>query len=250
MIDFSSRWPLGLNARNWPVFAAGVLLLTLLLGVFDHELAARAHDQSQAVIDFFARVTRWGESDWLLYPSFTLLVLSALGVRFAPRGSLRLAFVEFLNVWALIFVGVGLPGLIANLLKRIIGRGRPELFDSVGSLSFHPLANAYVYESFPSGHTTTAFAAAMVLGFLAPRWFAIGLVYAIAIGLSRLVVGAHYPTDVLAGAVLGTLGAYAVRNYFARRRWGFAFSPEGRVVPRPISAARRLLQRRQGRAAR
>jgi len=250
VVDLSHPWPFGLNRRTWPAFAAGLVLALVLLGFFDHFLSATAHDQSTDVINLFAEITRWGESDWLLYPSFALLVLFALLGRLLPDRVLRLAFLELVSLCGLIFVGVGLPSLVANLVKRLVGRGRPELFDSVGPLAFHPLANAYVYESFPSGHTTTAFAAAMVLGFLAPRYFGLGLLYAVAIGLSRLVVGAHYPTDVLAGAVLGTLGAYAVRNYFAFRRWGFERLPDGRIVARPPSAARRLMRRRQGRAAR
>jgi hypothetical protein len=45
--------------------------------------------------------------------------------------------------------------------------------------------------------------------------------------------------------VLGTLGAYAVRYFFATRRWGFEFTPDGRVAQRSLVAVKRLASRRQ-----
>jgi membrane-associated phospholipid phosphatase len=248
VIDLSKPWPLGLDRLNWGLYAGGFVLTLVVLGVFDHRLSVLANNQSRDVLGFFAAITRWGESDWILYPSAALLALSALAAWVVPRRIVKLALIEMMELYAMIFVGVGLPGLAANLLKRVIGRGRPELFDSVGSLSFHPLANSFVYEGFPSGHTTTAFAAAAVLGFVAPRWFGAGLIYALAIAASRIVLGVHYPTDVAAGVVLGTLGAYWVRGAFAARGWGFRKAPDGRIAQRPIVAARRLLRRQRSAA--
>lgn len=250
MIDLSSPWPFGLSRRNWPVFAASFVIGLVVLGLFDRMLSVLAHAQSREVIGVFGEITRWGESDWILYPSAALLVVSWGLAVLARKRAIKLALVEMIQLYGIIFVGVGLPSLVSNLLKRLIGRSRPELFDSVGTLGFHPVVNGYVNQSFPSGHTTTAFAAAMVLGFLAPRWFGLGLLYGLAVAVSRLVLDAHYPTDVLGGAVLGTLGAYAVRDYFARRGWGFRRLPDGRIVQRPVAAVRRLVRLPQRRAAR
>jgi membrane-associated phospholipid phosphatase len=250
MIDLSQPWPLGLTKANWGVFAAAFLAaMSLLLGL-DHWLSVEAHTQKADILDFFNQLTRWGESDWLLIPSATLLAICGLGARLLPRRRFKLAFVELTSLSALIFVGIGLPSLVANIAKSLIGRSRPPIFDTVGSLAFHPFAFDFFYQSFPSGHTTTAFSAAIVLGFLAPRWFRLGLLYAVAIGTSRLVLGVHYPTDVLCGAVLGTLGAYAVRNYFAGRRWGFRRTRDGRIVARRAAALQRLVRPLQRKAAR
>jgi undecaprenyl-diphosphatase len=243
MFDLGNPYPFGFGRRNWPLFAVGFIVLIVALSFVDGRLSHLATGQGADVVAFFNGVTRWGQSDWILYPSFFLLVVSAVLARLLPDRLTKLALIEMIEVYAIIFVGVGLPGLLTNIVKRLIGRSRPELLDTIGSLGFHPFLNDYAYQSFPSGHTTTAFAAAMVLGFLAPRWFLLGLAYAVAIALSRLVVGAHYPTDVIGGAAVGTLGAYAVRDWFAARRWGFERTAEGRIVARPMVAIPRLVRR-------
>lgn len=60
--------------------------------------------------------------------------------------------------------------------------------------------------SFPSGHTSSSFAAAVVLFMLLPKKEGVpAMILAFLIGISRLYVGVHYPTDVLGGMVMGTL---------------------------------------------
>jgi undecaprenyl-diphosphatase len=241
MVDLEQRYPFGLAGRKWPLPVLVTVAVFVDLLLYDHRYSLLATAQSPSVVGFFNAVTRWGESDWILIPSFVLLLLSAAGAGLMRERPLRPALLELTSLFGFIFVGVGLPSLVSNLAKRVVGRGRPDVFDQVGSLAFHPFAGNFDFEGFPSGHTTTAFALAVVLGFLAPRWFWLGLVYAVSIAASRIIVGAHYPTDVMAGAILGTLGAYAVRNFFAVRGWGF--EPSGRgMVRRPMVATATALR--------
>ena len=64
--------------------------------------------------------------------------------------------------------------------------------------------------SFPSGHTSDAFATATSLSLAFPKWYVIApsYVYASAVGYSRMDLGVHYPSDVLAGAIIGAGSAY------------------------------------------
>lgn len=64
--------------------------------------------------------------------------------------------------------------------------------------------------SFPSGHTSDAFATATSLSLAFPKWYVIApsYVYASAVGYSRMHLGVHYPSDVLAGAIIGVGSAY------------------------------------------
>ncbi len=93
--------------------------------------------------------------------------------------------------------------VVTEALKFAIGRPRPaEAYANVRLLS--PAFAVDVRDpAFPSGHTSRAFALAAVLGLRERRWMPVLLPYAALVGLARVYEGAHYPTDVLAGAVLG-----------------------------------------------
>lgn len=113
-----------------------------------------------------------------------------------------LLFPQTRRAGAAVAVGLIMSLLCTNLvLKPLIQRTRPWLV--VEGLT--ALVVEHDMNSFPSGHTSAALAAAMACwGTLQKRW-ARGLVLALAImmGLSRLYVGVHYPSDVLAGALVG-----------------------------------------------
>ncbi len=122
-------------------------------------------------------------------------------------------------VWLMIAAGllipkktrkVGILALIALLfswlidnvmLKNLVARTRP--YEVVPGLV--SLVGAQKDYSFPSGHTGSSFAAAVVLLKGLPRKYGLAAItLAVLIGLSRLYVGVHYPSDVLCGAMIGT----------------------------------------------
>jgi undecaprenyl-diphosphatase len=118
-------------------------------------------------------------------------------------------------VWrrALPFVLVGLAVLAADglaaLVKAAVGENRPTEPD--------PLVTIPHSHSFPSGHTATAFAGAMMLSYLVPRAAPAFFTLAAAIAYSRLYVGVHFPLDVVGGAVIGVATALLLLAV-ARRR--------------------------------
>jgi undecaprenyl-diphosphatase len=79
------------------------------------------------------------------------------------------------------------------------------------------------YASMPSGHATTAASAALAIGAVWPQARGVLWFYVLAIMLSRVAVLAHHPSDVVAGALVGIVGAGLVRRWFAARR--LLFSP-------------------------
>ncbi|MCZ4346277.1 phosphatase PAP2 family protein [Devosia neptuniae] len=248
MSKLTRRWPFGLSSRTWPDRAMAVILVLFVLVFVD----AWASQSAQAWPDVwrapFAFVTDFGLSDWVLIPSLLVFVVTFIALRL-PQGRYRAAIHELSLLSGFVFVGVGLPGLFVNLLKRLIGRARPDHFLDLGAFHFQPIFNDWSFQSFPSGHTTTAIGTALVVGFMMPRLFRVILFIAVMTGLSRVVIGMHYPTDVVGGFVVGTLGAYAVRNGFARRRWLFVARSDGSVRFRGVPNLRRLFRGRLQRAA-
>ena len=73
----------------------------------------------------------------------------------------------------------------------------------------------------------------MALGALWPRARPVLWTYAVVIALSRVVLTAHFPSDVLAGAVVGVVGALLVRDWFAARGLAFLIGSDGIVRPLP-----------------
>lgn len=249
MPNLTQRWPLGLTRKNWPDYAAtlvGILFVLVFFDVYTSQSLAGWPDAWRAPFEF---ITHFGLSDWVLIPSLLVFVLAAIALRLMPPGLYRRATHETALVSGFVFIGTGLPGLVANLLKRAFGRARPEFFVDSGRFEFQHFLNDWSFQSFPSGHATTAIATAFVVGFMLPRYFRLILLIAVMTGLSRIVTGQHYTTDVLAGFVVGMLGAYAMRNFFARRRWLFAFRPDGTVRFRGVPNLRRALRRAPQRAA-
>lgn len=241
MIDLSKPWPFGLSRRTAPWFVLGFAALIGALYWLDRPISAWGQGLPDGVRSIFEWITQWGESDWILIPTFAAWLLAWL-LSLLTRDNLRLALRELATLAGFIFLGVGLPSLVSTLLKRIIGRGRPETWAVDAPLSFQSLNwSAYEYQSFPSGHATTAFSLAAVVAFLWPKAFWPAMVFAALVAISRIVVGAHYPTDITAGAVLGVLGAYAVRQWFVARGWLFASSAERGTERRPLAALRALV---------
>ena len=184
-------------------------------------------------------VSEAGRSVWsLVSTGVALLVLAAVAT--PARGRMAYGVANALAVRiGFVFLAVGVPGLVIAVVKRLIGRARPDRVPG-SDIFFAPFSWSNNYASLPSGHSTTAFAAAVALGALFPRMRVPMFLLAAAVAISRVIQGAHYPSDVLAGAVVGTFGALLVRAWFVSRGLGFGITADGRVQPFPWPSWRRV----------
>ncbi len=231
-------WPL--SPRQSVIGGALLLAVIILLMVFvDAPIARAAPHLPHWVHWLFNQITDYGKSGWFLWPLGVLfLALAAL-----PSATTRIsqAVMAALMVRVgFLFLAIGAPGLFVTIVKRMIGRARPMVDHGPNPFEFKPFIWHAAYASMPSGHATTAFSVLVAFASIWPRGRAVLLLYALTIVASRIIVSAHYPSDVLAGAVVGTVGALMVRRYFALRRLGFSITPEGRVHQLPGPSPRRL----------
>lgn len=189
------------------------------------------------------------------------------------RTGALVAVAKFVNTWAsvavvallAVVVGVwlwrrGLPVVLAAapLVSVVLAEGAAAVLKTTVGRARPPATLRLVNEadaSFPSGHATAATAfgvsvAVVVAGYLLVRWWprlvvlAAGLVLPVLVGLSRLELGVHWPTDVAAGLALGTSAALAV---VAASAWFAGAEPFADRARRPLVARTRglLLTRRR-----
>jgi membrane-associated phospholipid phosphatase len=142
---------------------------------------------------------------------FTIAMCAALliaawraGIRRGPR------------LWekpAIVFLA-GILSSLNALLKIFVGRIRP--YHGVPPFELHPfrygLVNAEASYSFPSGDATLAFAMAVSLSMVLPRLRPLWWTLAVIVALERIAANAHYPSDTVAGAALGTAVAVAAKK--------------------------------------
>ena len=151
------------------------------------------------------------QAHWAFYLGFGLLFVVEL-----CRGRKKTAGAALLYLLANLLVGV----LLAKFLKTSLGRPRPFM-ETHGALSWQPFSSDTHFESLPSGHTTDAWVGLGVIHRLySPAWVrGTSLAVALLVGVSRVALGKHYPSDVILGLILGYLGGYGLAHLW--RRGGF-----------------------------
>ncbi len=199
--------------------------------------------------DLFERITDYGLSGWFLFPfGFVLLFLAAVTSRTLSLGTR--AVLAMLTVrFGFLFLAIAIPGLFVTVVKGLIGRARPYVGGHDDPFAYMPLVWKPEYASMPSGHSATAASVAIAIGAIWPRARGVLWIYAVIIMFSRVVVIAHHPSDVIAGALVGVVGAELTRRWFAARR--LLFSPvdlhafAGPSFSRIVAALRDSLTRRK-----
>ena len=113
----------------------------------------------------------------------------------------------------LIFIPVAISAIVANILKYTIDLPRPfEVYHFIKQLSVGGSP------TFPSGHTSDAFAFATAASLVYRKWFIIipCIIWAVLVGYSRMYLGVHFPSDVLGGALVGAISS-SVYYWFVKR---------------------------------
>ena len=191
-------------------FLIGLSFVLALAASFtvDQPVARLMAGNDAHVVAMSQFISWFGQGAVVLVPA-GLITLAAIGLRFArPAAATRADPVIARS--AVIFATVAAAGIANDLLKVVFGRARPVLWLSGDDSGFGFFRYGAKVASFPSGHTATSVAAAIVLSALFPRWRPELTLFACLIAISRVAGGAHYPSDVIAGALVGGAVALAI----------------------------------------
>ena len=239
------------RARIWSAGGLELLALAILAGsmiaasmiLLDPLTAGIRMRMPLSVVHFFERITALGLGGVVLWPvGLALLAVLAVKPRLDDMG--RRVTAALAARIGFLFVSIAGAGLLVLVVKYLLGRPRPYTAVQLGGenahLVFDWLALKANFASFPSGHSSIAFATAVAFGALFPRARVPLILLAFLVASSRVVLGSHYPSDVLAGGVVASVFVLLTVKAFAARRIVFSVSADGTISPMPGPSPRRL----------
>lgn len=206
----------------WSVWTLAWVLLIIAVSMrFDDAAGAAVKQWSAGFTRFTRFFTMFGLGGWYLIPSAIVLVAANLtDWRSLSRRS-RMVLYNWTCFAFMVLASIGLSALVVNVMKYGIGRARPVNFDRLGDLSLHPFSTDARFASFPSGHATTMGVLFGIGLLLLPQRKWLLLAVTLLIASTRIFVGAHFPSDTVAGFGLGC--AVAILCAMAFGRLGFIF---------------------------
>ena len=190
----------------WLVFviAAGIILLSFSAS----EIHLAVNARNNAFLDWLMPWVTLGADGW------TIVVACLLMFAWSKRAGL------FISISCLV------PSSITWLLKSTLYYGTPRpkwyfTYIEKADLHYVPGVKNWLYDSFPSGHTTVAFAFffSVALCLRSKKAAALCFLAAIGVGYSRIYLSQHFLLDVLAGSILGTITTLIIFAEASRRKW-------------------------------
>ena len=214
----------------WLVVIGAAAIVTLMLTVDAIEIGLMPPRGTPSL--WPVRIlTDFGKDSYLLWTLAATIAVIGLAIPALPRAS-RMKLVRYGMRAQYLFLAVLVPVLMGDGIKWIVGRGRPFVGGKANAFNFAPFNGTEAYASLPSSHAVTACALAFAVATIWPKARVAMAVYALLILASRLVLLAHHPSDVIAGGVLGVIGAVTVRYWLAMRRLGFTIRNNGEIASR------------------
>jgi membrane-associated phospholipid phosphatase len=197
--EYTLSRPMQWEAAEWEKFSLYMAGIGSILLLDDEIYDGIQRNRTEATSDVARVVEEFGS-----FPSFG--IMGAFYVGGALLDNYKAKTVA-MDAFAASFISAG---LITSSLKVIAGRSRPDEGD--GTYRFQPFGG---HNSFPSGHTTQAFSLASVIAGHYDEWWIDSLAYGIAggVGLARIEQEAHFPSDVVAGAIIGTVVGKTIVRY-------------------------------------
>ena len=230
LLDAGERRLEAVRARYllpWQIALYEAILTAAVVGSSGFDLwLSRRLSQSDGVLAVALRtVEDLGDSKWFIVPTACWLLGCLLLFRWVSGEENRRRLRWWSVSLAYVLASVSVSGIVANVFKTVFGRARPTALAPGETAEWTLFAFDWKLQSFPSGHATTLFSAAIALAFLFPRYRLFFIGCAVAGAFGRIAIGAHFFADIVAGAALGGFIAWWLRGFMARR--GVAPEPAG-----------------------
>lgn len=215
--------------KIWPdeftVFVVLAAAFVFLAGHFDGHISLYMRHTNSEFFAFLRSVTDAVKAHYYLIPAALIMVIiSSCDWRCRNLQRQKLLVRSYERA-AFIFVAILGPGIIVNIIKQCVGRGRPRTFDEFGPYVFSSFEFSHVFQSFPSGHSATAGSIGMIIALYMPaiRWPA--LIAFSFLAFARVAANAHYLSDVIAGYLIGAMMTLVFARWLASRSAMFRLEP-------------------------
>ena len=195
-----------------------VIVFIIFIGFFFERNLALLIDQHRAYlfIDTFRTITVIGDATWWLVIFVIGLSVSLLGPQLPILEKHEEKFKRYKSIFLYLILSCVVSGILHHIIKIIVGRYRPRYLFTEDLYGFSPFNFDIAMNSFPSGHSQTIFSICVALSIIYPRHLILFLLLAIMVGVSRIMILAHFPSDVIFGAYLGIVTAILLNRYYFR----------------------------------
>ena len=163
--------------------------------------------------DFFIGITDLGDSLWYFLFFILLFFSSYLIETLNIINKEKYFYLKKFSIFS--FSYLLLVGLITQIIKHLVGRPRPNHSQLDGGFEFNFFSTESSFHSFPSGHSSTIIAITIIIALTIPNLRYFFYSFGFLIALSRVVVGAHFLTDVIGGVIIA-IGVYKIFDYFIK----------------------------------
>lgn len=164
--------------------------------------------------DFFAFITDFANG--AIWYSVAVLGIGFAWLRHKKRAANPARFVQELRAWLFMIAVMASSGTFVNAMKLAVGRERPRLLFRDGTTGFHPFGLNLTDCGFPSGHTQSIWTAMLCLALLFPRFRIAFFTVAVMISASRIIIGAHYASDVTASIYVAFFAVLVWKRWFEK----------------------------------
>ena len=194
MSNLTSGWPF----KNWIVQILFIVVGLSLTITVDARIRHMIESVQVPIVFILMQWLTWmGKTRLLLIIAMGLLVWGVWHRQPALK-----------TVGGVGFVALAISNIVGQFLKHLIGRPRPGIMES--EIFYFGPSLEEGYDSFPSGHTNSAFVMAVVLSSLYPTWRWLWYGAAVLVAFTRVYLDVHFVSDVVAGAILGIIIAKTV----------------------------------------